>query len=74
MDVTKMLAELKAELQGVNEAIMIMERLALGGKRRRGRPPAWLRAVQGGGEPAAAAAPKKRGRPKGSKNKAEAAD
>ena len=60
MDVTKMLAELKKERQQVAEAIMVLERIAVGRGRRRGRPPAWMTAV------------KRRGRPKGSKNKPKA--
>ncbi len=58
MDVTKMLAELRQEREQIEEAIMSLERLARGRGKRRGRPPAWM-----------TAAPKKRGRPPGSKNK-----
>jgi hypothetical protein len=57
MDITKMLAELKTERQQVEEAIMVLERIAAGRGRRPGRPPAWMTAV------------KRRGRPRGSKNK-----
>jgi hypothetical protein len=57
MNITKMLAELKAEREAVEQAIMVLSRIALGRGRRRGRPPAWMSQV------------KKRGRPKGSKNK-----
>jgi hypothetical protein len=60
MDVLKMLAELRQELAYVEEAILALERLALGHGKRRGRPPAWMSAVS---------APKRRGRPLGSKNK-----
>ena len=42
MDVAKMLAELYAERQGIEEAILVVERLAAGGGKRRGRPPKWL--------------------------------
>jgi hypothetical protein len=58
MDVTKILAELRQERVQLDEAIISLERLARGRGRRRGRPPAWL-----------AEAPRKRGRPPGSKNK-----
>jgi len=58
MDVLKMLAEMREERARIEEAIIVLERLA-GGKRR-GRPPAWM---------AAASAPKRRGRPPGSTNK-----
>jgi hypothetical protein len=60
MDVLMMLAELKQERTRIDEAIVIMERLATGHGNRRGRPPAWMTAASG---------PKRRGRPPGSKNK-----
>jgi hypothetical protein len=66
MDVTRMLQELRSEREAVEQAIMTIERLALGRGRRRGRPPAWMSAVQTG---QAAAPAKRRGRPAGSKNK-----
>ncbi len=62
MDVSKILAELKAERQQIEEAILSLERLARGRGGRRGRPPAWLAATE-------QEAPKRRGRPPGSKNK-----
>ena len=43
----------------LEEAIAKLERLALGGKKRRGRPPVWLSRIQ----------PKRPGRPSGSRNK-----
>jgi hypothetical protein len=53
-----MLAELQQERAQIEEAIIVMERLASGQRgKRRGRPPAWISAV------------KRRGRPPGSKNK-----
>ena len=61
MDVLKMLAELRKERQQIEEAILTLERLALGGRKRRGRPPLWMAALKDG-------APR-RGRPPGSKNK-----
>jgi hypothetical protein len=48
------------QLEQINEAIRALERLGAGSGKRRGRPPAWLAEVS---------APKKRGRPPGSKNK-----
>ena len=63
MDVTKILAELRQEREQLEEAITSLERLATGRGRRRGRPPAWM---------AGSSAPKKRGRPLGSKNKPSA--
>jgi hypothetical protein len=62
MDVTKILAELRAEREQIEEAILSLERLARGRGRRRGRPPAWM----------AEMTVKRRGRPPGSKNKAQA--
>jgi len=62
MDVSKILAELKAEREQIEAAIVSLERLALGRGRRRGRPPSWMSDVT----------TKRRGRPPGSKNKAQA--
>lgn len=42
MDVNKMLAELRAEREQIEEAILSLERLARGRGKRRGRPPSWL--------------------------------
>ena len=48
MNLTKTLAQLRQERELVEEAIAGLERLAAGnGKPRRGRPPAWLRALKG---------------------------
>jgi hypothetical protein len=60
MNLLKMLADLRAERARIEEAITVLERLAVGHGKRRGRPPAWM---------TAASAPKQRGRPPGSKNK-----
>jgi hypothetical protein len=61
MDILKMLADLRQERGQIEEAIMVMERLALGHGTRRGRPPAWMTAAKD--------ATKRRGRPPGSKNR-----
>jgi len=61
MDLNKMLAELRAERDQIEEAIIALGRLSLGAKRR-GRPPLWMTQIK-------AAEPKRRGRPPGSKNK-----
>jgi len=58
MDFSRILAELRQEKAAIEQAILSIEKLA--GAHRRGRPP-----VVPGEEPA----PRKRGRPKGSKNK-----
>jgi hypothetical protein len=60
MDITKILADLRQEREQLEEAILSLERLAMGRGRRRGRPPAWMSGV---------APVRKRGRPLGSKNK-----
>ena len=52
-----MLAELRAEREGIEQATIVLQRIAAGRGKRRGRPPAWMSHV------------KKRGRPPGSKNK-----
>jgi hypothetical protein len=59
VDVGKILAELKAEREQIEEAILSLERLARGRARGPGRPPNWM----------ADDTPKRRGRPPGSKNK-----
>lgn len=64
MDLLKMLADLRQERAQIEEAIMALERLAIGRGKRPGRPPAWM---------TAASAPKRRGRPLGSKNKPKGA-
>lgn len=57
MDVSKVLAALRRERAQLDEVIVNLERLEQSRERRRGRPPAAL------------ATPRKRGRPRGSKNK-----
>lgn len=61
MDITRILEDLRRERQQLEEAILSLERLAVGGKRR-GRPPAWIVAAQ-------QTQPRGPGRPPGSKNK-----
>jgi hypothetical protein len=63
MDTTAMLVELRTELDAVNEAIQVLERLSQGQGKRRGRPPKWMAtdgAEQSDGEPAAAKKRRKR--------------
>jgi hypothetical protein len=51
MDVLKMITELRSERAALEEALIVLERLAAShGGKRRGRPPAWLKAAAGGGE------------------------
>jgi hypothetical protein len=59
MDIAKMIAELRAEHTGISEAILVLERLSLGHGKRRGRFPAWMTTLKGGG------GVKRRGRPPG---------
>ena len=61
MNIIKMLEELRAERQMIEESILVLERLAIGRGKRRGRPPKWMSAVS----------TKRRGRPPGSKNKTQ---
>jgi len=42
MDTTAMLVELRSELDSVNEAIHVLERLSHEQGKRRGRPPKWM--------------------------------
>jgi hypothetical protein len=62
MDVLKMLADLREERMQIEQAILVIEQLASGRGKRRGRRPAWMVAASG-------EAPKRKGRPPGSKNK-----
>jgi hypothetical protein len=61
MDILKMLSDLRQEREQIGEAIIALERLAQGQGKRRGRPPAWMVVLRD--------APKRRGRPLGSKNR-----
>jgi len=42
MNLNNMLSELRSELQHLEEAILVIQRLAAGGAKRRGRPPKWM--------------------------------
>jgi hypothetical protein len=53
MDVNKMLQDLRAEREQIEEAILSLERLARGRGKRRGRPPAWLSEMRNDGKPSA---------------------
>ena len=58
MDLSRILAELRQEKEAIEQAILSIEKLA--GAHRRGRPPGTANSED---------APRKRGRPKGSKNR-----
>jgi hypothetical protein len=55
MDIHKILAELRLEHDQLGEAILSLERLASGGAKRRGRPPAWLAKINEEHSPGSAA-------------------
>jgi hypothetical protein len=59
MDIVEILGQLRQERAQLTEAVVSLERLAQGRGRGRGRPPAWLAQIT----------PKRRGRPRGSKNR-----
>jgi hypothetical protein len=42
MDILKMLSELRSERGQIEDAIVVLERLARGHGKRRGRPPKWM--------------------------------
>ena len=64
MDITKMIVELRSEREMIERALMALERIARGA-RRRGRPPKWM-AGRNSEEP------KRRGRRPGTKMSAAA--
>jgi hypothetical protein len=72
MDVAKILADLRQEREQLEEAILSLERLALGRGPRRGRPPSWMSQIKMAqikhSEPTMTGV-KRRGRPPGSKNR-----
>jgi hypothetical protein len=45
MDVQKMLSELYGERRQIDEAILVLQTMAAGQGRRRGRPPKWMSAT-----------------------------
>jgi len=57
MDLDKLLAELRGERNAIEQAMLVLQRIAAGREPRPGRPPAWMSNV------------KRRGRPPGGKNK-----
>ena len=42
MDILKMLADLRDEREQIEQAIVVIQRMAQGRGKRRGRPPAWM--------------------------------
>ena len=47
MNVDQMLVELRAERAQIEQAILVLEKLATGSVPRRGRPPGWLKSLNG---------------------------
>jgi hypothetical protein len=47
MDIIKMLDTLRGEMNRISEAIVVLERLAMGQGKRRGRPPNWMKGIRG---------------------------
>lgn len=60
MDINRILEELRQEHAQLGDAILSIQRLAMGRVKRRGRPPAWLAEIKVKRGP---------GRPAGSKSK-----
>jgi hypothetical protein len=56
-----MFSDLRKERSLIEEAILVLERIAVGSRKRIGRPPAWMAALEG--------KTKRRGRPPVRKNK-----
>jgi hypothetical protein len=46
MDILKMIAELRSEREAIQDALVVLERLAQTRGKRRGRPPAWMSVVR----------------------------
>ena len=51
MNLSKMLTQLRADRDFIEEAILALERLLAGSGPRRGRPPSWLKALKRRGRP-----------------------
>ena len=49
MDILKMITDLRAEKEAIDEALVVLERLARTRGKRRGRPPVWMSVVAGAG-------------------------
>lgn len=59
MDILRMIAELRAEREAIDDALNVLGRLAQTRSKRRGRPPSWLTAIRGA-EASSSNAPKTR--------------
>lgn len=47
MDILRMIGDLRAERSAIEEALVVLERLAKTRGKRRGRPPTWMTAIRG---------------------------
>lgn len=48
MELLKLIEELRSERMAIEQALAVLERLARGQGKRRGRPPAWLSMAENG--------------------------
>jgi hypothetical protein len=55
MDLERTIAELREEFERIQHAVAVLEKLAAGGAKRRGRPPKWLANAQRTSVPAGGA-------------------
>jgi len=46
MDLAQMLSELRSQKDHIEEAILVLQRLASSGAKRRGRPPKWMSSAE----------------------------
>jgi hypothetical protein len=61
MDILKMLTDLRAEREQIDQAILVVERLASGTRgKRRGRPPKWMSSVKPESGPSDTGEPRKK--------------
>lgn len=46
MDILRMIADLRAEREAIEDALVVLEKLAKTRGKRRGRPPVWMSAIR----------------------------
>jgi hypothetical protein len=63
MDFTHMLSELRSERHHIEEAILVLQRLATSDGKRRGRPPKWMTSTTAQAVPATPTIPKGKRKP-----------
>lgn len=47
MDILQMISDLRAEREAIEDALVVLERIAKTRGKRRGRPPTWMTAIRG---------------------------